>query len=153
MMREPQEVQDEEYEEVVARVAAVDVAKASGMMCTRVPHESRPGKRITKVRAVSAISAAITELGDHLVGQGIERVVVESTSDYWRPFYYLLEACGLRVWLVNAYEVKNVPGRPKTDKLDAVWLAKLTERGMLRPSFVPRARSVSYGTTPGCAPT
>ena len=41
------------------------------------------------------------------------------------------------VWLVNATEVKNVPGRPKTDKLDAVWLAKLTERGMLRPSFVP----------------
>ena len=43
------------------------------------------------------------------------------------------------VWLVNAREVKNVPGRPKTDKLDAVWLAKLTERGMLRPSFVPPA--------------
>ena len=42
--------------------------------------------------------------------------------------------------LVNARDVKNVPGRPKTDKLDAVWLAKLTERGMLRPSFVPPAQ-------------
>ena len=41
--------------------------------------------------------------------------------------------------LVNAHDVKNAPGRPKTDKLDAVWLAKLTERGMLRPSFVPPA--------------
>lgn len=41
--------------------------------------------------------------------------------------------------LVNARDVKNVPGRPKTDKLDAVWLAKLNERGMLRPSFVPPA--------------
>jgi transposase len=41
------------------------------------------------------------------------------------------------VWLVNARDVKNVPGRPKTDKLDAIWLAKLAERGMLRPSFVP----------------
>ncbi len=41
--------------------------------------------------------------------------------------------------LVNARDVKNAPGRPKTDKLDAVWLAKLTERGMLRPSFVPPA--------------
>ena len=69
--------------------------------------------------------------------QGIERVVVESTSDYWRPFVYLLEARGLRVWLVNAREVKQVPGRPKTDKLDAVWLAKLNERGMLRPSLRP----------------
>jgi transposase len=66
-------------------------------------------------------------------------VTVESTSDYWRPFVYLLQAGGLSVQLVNAREVKNVPGRPKTDRLDAVWLAKLTERGMLRPSFVPPA--------------
>jgi transposase len=64
---------------------------------------------------------------------------VESTSDYWRLFVYLLQAGGLSVQLVNAREVKNVPGRPKTDRLDAVWLAKLTERGMLRPSFVPPA--------------
>src|SRR6266702_4613762 len=71
--------------------------------------------------------------------QGIEKVTVESTSDYWRPFLYLLQAGGLSVQLVNARDVKNVPGRPKTDRLDAVWLAKLTERGMLRPSFVPPA--------------
>jgi transposase len=50
-----------------------------------------------------------------------------------------LEARGLDVWLVNAHDAKQVPGRPKTDKLDAVWLAKLAERGMLRPSFVPPA--------------
>ncbi len=41
--------------------------------------------------------------------------------------------------MVNSRDVKNVPGRPKTDKLDAVWLAKLTEKGLLRPSFVPPA--------------
>jgi transposase len=64
-------------------------------------------------------------------------VVLESTSDYWRPFYYLLEAAGLIVWLVNAAQVRNVPGRPKTDKIDAVWLAKLAERSMLSPSLVP----------------
>ena len=69
-----------------------------------------------------------------LVELGIERVTVESTSDYWRIWYYLLEAAGLSVQLVNARDVKNVPGRPKTDKLDAVWLAKLTEKGLLRPS-------------------
>jgi transposase len=45
----------------------------------------------------------------------------------------------LTVWLVNANHVEQVPGRPKTDKLDAVWLAKLAERGMLRPSFMPPA--------------
>jgi len=131
------QVDIEDYEEVVARVAAIDVAKATGMVCTRVPRENTPGKRVTRVWQVSATTNAILGLADHLVGAGIERVVVESTSDYWRPFFYLLEARGLRVWLVNACDVKNVPGRPKTDKLDAIWLAKLNERGMLRPSFVP----------------
>ena len=76
------------------------------------------------------------QLADHLIEQGIEKVTVEATSDYCRIWFYLLEAAGLDVQLVNAREVKNVPGRPKTD-LDAVWLAKLTEKGMLRPSFVP----------------
>jgi transposase len=136
-MREPQELKDEEHEQVLERVAAIDVAKASGMVCTRVPHPSQPGRRVTKVWEVDATTGAITELADHLVRQGIQKVTVESTSDYWRPFFYLLEAAGLAVQLVNAREVKNVPGRPKTDRLDAVWLAKLTERGMLRPSFVP----------------
>jgi transposase len=138
-MREPQEIEDEEHEQVWERVAAVDVAKASGMVCTRVPHPGRPGKRLSRVWEVGATTGAIIGLGEQLVAQGIERVTVESTSDYWRGFYYLLEAAGLRVQLVNARQVKHVPGRPKTDKLDAVWLAKLTERGMLRPSFVPPA--------------
>src|SRR6266536_2715951 len=139
-MREPQEIQDEAHEQVAERVAAVDVAKASGMVCTRVPHPSQPGRRLTKVWEVAATTGAIIELGDHLAGLGVELVTLESTSDYWRGFFYLLEAAGLEVQLVNARDVKNVPGRPKTDKLDAVWLAKLTERGMLRPSFVPPSR-------------
>jgi transposase len=134
---EPVVVPDREYEESLDRVAAVDVAKASGQVCTRVPDPGRPGRKITRTWEVAATTGAIIELGDHLRCQGVERVVVESTSDYWRPFVYLLQAAGLTVWLVNAREVKNVPGRPKTDKLDAVWLAKLNERGMLRPSFVP----------------
>ena len=138
-MQQPQEIHDEEHEQLVARVAAIDVAKASGMVCTRVPHASAQGRRVTKVWEVPATTGAIIELGGHLAGLGVEQVTVESTSDYWRGFFYLLEAAGLGVQLVNARDVKNVPGRPKTDKLDAVWLAKLTERGMLRPSFVPPA--------------
>jgi transposase len=138
-MREPQEIEDEAHEQILERVAAVDVAKASGMVCMPVPHPARPGRRLTTVWDVKATPNAIPELADHLVEHGIEQVTVESTSDYWRPFVYLLQAAGLRVQLVNAREVKNVPGRPKTDKLDAVWLCKLTERGMLRPSFVPPA--------------
>src|SRR6266487_3732684 len=106
---------------------------------TRVPDPCRPGRRVTKVWEVPATTNAIIELAGHLAGLGVEKVTVEATSDYWRGFFYLLEAAGLAVQLVNAREVKNVPGRPKTDRLDAVWLAKLTERGMLRPSFVPPA--------------
>jgi len=128
------EVNTVEDEEVLERVGAIDVAKASGKVCVRLPGKQR---RITRVWDVAATTNAIIHLADELAELGLERVVIESTSDYWRPFYYLLEARGLVVWLVNARDVKQVPGRPKTDKLDSVWLAKLNERGMLRPSFVP----------------
>jgi transposase len=134
-----QQVEVDEHEQIVERVAAIDVAKASGMVCTRVPHPARAGKRTTTVWQVGSMTNQILELAEQLAGQGIERVVVESTSDYWRPFVYLLEARGLVVWLVNARQVKQAPGRPKTDKLDAVWLCKLNERGMLGPSFIPPA--------------
>ena len=83
------------------------------------------------------MTRSLLQLAHRLAELGVTRVVMEATSDYWRPLFYLLEAQGLEVWLVNAREVKHLPGRPKTDKLDAVWLAKLAERGMLRPSFVP----------------
>jgi transposase len=134
-----QQVEVDDHEQIVERVAAIDVAKASGMVCIRVPHPAKPGRRVTKVWQVPATTNAIIELAEQLACQGIQRVVVESTSDYWRSWWYLLEARGLVVWLVNARDVKHLPGRPKTDKLDAVWLAKLNERGMLRPSFVPPA--------------
>ena len=134
MGNDVEEIDADEDDEVLERVAAIDVAKASGKVCVRLPGKQR---RITRVFDVAATTNAIMGLADELAEMGIERTVVESTSDYWRPFFYLLEARGLLVWLVNARDVKQVPGRPKTDKLDAVWLAKLNERGMLRPSFVP----------------
>ena len=139
MKMRPVEIPDDDHELVIERVCAIDVAKASGKVCVRLPHPSRGGRRISRVWDVEATTGAVTELADHLVGVGIEKVTVESTSDYWRIWFYLLESAGLAVQLVNAREVKNVPGRPKTDKLDSVWLAKLTEKGLLRPSFVPAA--------------
>lgn len=130
-------LQSVEQDLILRRVAGIDVGKASGMVCTRVPDPGRAGHRVQKVWQVPADSAAILELGRELCAAGIERVVMEATGVYWKPFFFLLEAAGLECWLVNAREVKNVPGRAKTDKLDAVWLAKLNERGMLRPSFIP----------------
>jgi transposase len=137
LKQKPEEIPDTEHELVLERVCAIDVAKDSGKVCVRV--SSRAGRRVSKVWDVPARSRAVAELAEHLLAEGIEKVTVESTSDYWRIWFYVLEAAGLSVQLVNARDVKNVPGRPKTDKLDAVWLAKLTEKGLLRPSFVPPA--------------
>jgi transposase len=64
VMLEPQEIEDEEYEQVLERAAAIDVTKASGMVCARVPHPSRPGKRTT-VREVAASTGAVLELARH----------------------------------------------------------------------------------------
>ena len=136
-MREPQEIPDEAHEQLLEQVAAVDVAKASGMVCVRVPQGGSPGRRRTRVWEVEATTNAVLELGEFLARERVEKITLEATSDYWRIWFYLLEACGLAVQLVRAQDVKQAPGRPKTDKLDAVWLAKCTERGMLRPSFVP----------------
>ena len=132
-----EEIPDAEHELEIERVAAIDVAKASGKVCVRLP--GKTGRRFSRVWDVPARTGAVSELAEQLIESGVEKVTVESTSDYWRIWYYLLEAAGLDVQLVNARDVKNVPGRPKTDKLDAVWLAKLTEKGLLRPSFVPPA--------------
>jgi transposase len=117
LVREPEEIADAEHEQIVERVCAIDVAKEAGKVCRRLSHESVPGRRVSKVWDVKATTNAVIELGDYLVGQGIEKVTVESTSDYWRIWFYLLEARGLDVQLVNAREVKNVPGRPMTDLL------------------------------------
>jgi transposase len=135
--KEPEEIPDEVHEQMFERVCAVDVVKNAGKVCVRLPAASSAGRRVSRVWDVPARSRAVADLADELVELGVVKVTVESTSDYWRIWFYLLEARGLDVQLVNARDVKNVPGRPKTDKLDAVWLAKLTEKGLLRPSFVP----------------
>jgi transposase len=122
---------------IIERVAAVDVGKAEVVCCVRVPSPERAGARAQEVRTYPTMTRSLMAMGDWLAGLGVSRVVMESTSDYWKPPFFLLEAAGFETWLVNAMDVKHLPGRPKTDKLDAVWLCKVAERQMLRPSFVP----------------
>jgi transposase len=124
-------------EEVIARVAALDIGKAELVCCVRVPGQGKRGKRLQEVRTYSTMTRSLLVLADRLAELGVTRVVMEATSDYWKSPFYLLEAHGFEVWLVNAKDVKHLPGRPKTDRLDAVWLAKVAERQLLRPSFVP----------------
>jgi transposase len=124
-------------EEIIERVAALDIGKAGLMCCLRVPDEDHPGRRLQEVAAYSTLTRSLLGMADRLACLGVTRVVMEATADYWKPVFYLLEAAGFETWLVNAKDVKHLPGRPKTDKLDAVWLCKVAERQMLRPSFVP----------------
>jgi transposase len=130
-----EETQD--TEEIIGRVAALDIGKAELVCCVRVPSGRGSGKRLQEVRTYPTMTRSLLVLADRLGALGVTRVVMEATSDYWRSPFYLLEAHGFECWLVNARDVKHLPGRPKTDKLDAVWLCKVAERQMLRPSFVP----------------
>ena len=124
-------------EQIIERVAALDIGKAELMCCVRVPDEDHPGKRLQEVASYSAMTRSLLGMSDRLACLGVTRVVMEATADYWKPVFYLLEAAGFDTWLVNAKDVKHLPGRPKTDKLDCIWLCKVAERQMLRPSFVP----------------
>jgi transposase len=129
------ETQDDE--EIIQRVAALDIGKAELVCCVRVPGQGPSGRRMQEVTTYSTMTRSLLGLAERLANLGVTRVVMEATSDYWKPVFYLLETHGFDTWLVNAKDVKHLPGRPKTDKLDAVWLCKVAERQMIRPSFVP----------------
>jgi transposase len=130
-------VEDEEYQLRYERAAGIDVAKASAVACVRLPPVREGGRRVWRTEDVEATVPAILALAARLLDDGIEMVSMESTSDYWRVWHYVLESAGLRVRLVNSSQARQLAGRPKTDRLDAQWLARLTEMGLLRPSFVP----------------
>ena len=83
-MSRPQVIDDTEHERVHDKVAAIDVAKDAGVVCTRTPHPSRPGARRSVIWTVKARMNTIRALGRQLRKDGIEVVTLESTSDYWR---------------------------------------------------------------------
>jgi transposase len=115
------------------RVAALDLAKASLTACVRVPGPR--GGRTSTTRTFVTTVGGLLILKDWLAAERVQVVSMESTGVYWKPAYYLLED-SFECWLLNAHQVKTVPGR-KSDVRDAEWLAQLTECGLVRPSFVP----------------
>ena len=130
-------VEDEDYQLRHERVAGIDVAKAGAVVCLRLPPAAGKKRRTSRVWTVTAAVPAIEALAQELNAAGVELVSMESTSDYWRIWFVVLKAAGLAVQLVNSSQARNLPGRPKTDVADAQWIARLTEMGLLRPSFVP----------------
>jgi transposase len=117
------------------RCAGVDISKRDAKVCVRIQGAGRARARST-VTTWEAVTNRILALRDHLIAEEVTLVVMEATSDYWKPFYYLLEDAPFEVMLVNARHTKGIPGR-KTDVSDAAWLAELGAHGLVRGSFVP----------------
>ncbi len=111
----------------------------------RVPHESKPGARRQEVRTYDTVTPALLELRDWLICQGVTRVVMEATSAYWKPPFYLLED-DIECWVVNARDVKNVPGRPKTDLSTSSGCASSPSAACCGPASSLPGRSASCGT-------
>jgi transposase len=114
--------------------AGLDVHQKSVTAC-RI-YSGPDGKLHTDKQTFRTMTAGLLQLNDWLAEVHITHVAMESTGDYWKSVYNILEG-NFEVWIVNASHVKNVPGR-KTDVKDAQWLADLMRHGLLQPSFIPK---------------
>jgi transposase len=119
------------------RAAGIDIGKKTVMVTIRVPSQTRRSGRQLETREFGTTRKQLLVLAEWLRAWGVEKTGMESTSDYWKPVYFLLEREGLECVLYHASQVKALPGRPKTDKQDSAWLAKITGQGSLAGSFVP----------------
>jgi transposase len=113
--------------------AGLDVHKKTVVACVRIPGPD--GKPLKFTRTFSTMTADLLALADWLLAHGVTQVAMESTGEFWKPVFAILEG-QLTVLVVNAQHIKQVPGR-KTDVKDAEWIAELLAHGLLRPSFIP----------------
>src|SRR5271170_688567 len=117
--------------EVVHRNAAgIDVGSREHYVAVGPDRDAEP------VRIFGCFTADLLRLAEWLKECGIDTVVMQSTGVYWIPVYDVLEGAGFQVWLVNARDTKNLPGR-KSDVQESQWLLKLHTYGLLRRSFRP----------------
>ena len=123
---------------LVERCAGVDIGKDEVVACVRTPGPGGKG-RSKQTRSFASFTSGLEAMADWFAAEGVTEVVMEATGSYWKAPWYLLEERGcFDLKLVNARQVKILPGR-KSDVADAEWLAELLEHGLLRGSFVPRA--------------
>ena len=114
-------------------VAGLDVHKKTVVACVFTPGPK--GKPQQEIHTFGTMTRDLLALVDWLTSKGVTHVAMESTGEYWKPVYNLLEA-SFTVLVVNAQHIKSVPGR-KTDVKDAEWIADLLRHGLLRASFIP----------------
>lgn len=113
--------------------AGLDVHKKTVVACALVPGSH--GQLRKEIRTFGTLTTDLLALGDWLHSLGVQTVAMESTGEFWKPVYNLLEG-QFELLVVNAQHIKNVPGR-KTDVKDAEWIADLLRHGLLRGSFIP----------------
>ena len=140
-------VEEEDYQLCYERVAGIDVAKAKADVCTRLPAAREGGRRASRVEEVPAAAGEVLALADWLRCWQVERAGMESTSDYWRIWYYLLESAGLSVHLVNSRHARQLAGRPKTDLLTE--LPDVSAAQETQPSPVADRRLPERSRLPG----
>lgn len=124
-------------EEVFPNAAAIDVGASSHWAA--VPRHLAEAQGDAPVREVGVMTDDLNALGAWLVRLGVDTVALESTGVYWIPIYEVLEQHGLKVWLIDARQIKYVPGR-KSDVQDCQWIQKLMSLGLLRAAWRPAAQ-------------
>lgn len=148
-------------ETLYARVAGLDVHKDSVVVCVRTADSVPNAKAEERVRTFGTMTQDLLALADWLAHAGVTHVAMESTGVLWKPIWNILEARVFQLLLVNAKELKQVPGR-KSDVKDSQWIARLLACGLLKSSYVPqreqrelrdltRQRAQLYGEHTRCA--
>jgi transposase len=122
---------DQQLAMINPNAAGIDVASEEMWVC--VPAD----RAECNIRRFGAFTCDLYEIADWLKDCGVTSVAMESTGIYWIPLYQVLEEREFEVCLVNARQMKNVSGRPKTDRLDCSWIQRLHSYGLLMPSFRP----------------
>jgi len=114
---------------VYTHVCGLDVHKKNVVACVITPETK-------EIRTFSTMTDDLILLVDWIKSKGCTHVAMESTASFWKPIYNLLELEDIQTLVVNAKNIKNVPGR-KTDVKDAEWIASLLRHGLLQGSFIP----------------
>jgi transposase len=128
---------EEVTDEPLYRDRVCGIGKAQMAATIRVPSDKDPGRRMQETRIFGTTKNQVLALADWLRCWQVNAVVMEATSDYWRPVFYRLEAEGFECVLADPKQVRKLPGRPKRDPSDSRWLAACFERGAVTSCFVP----------------
>ena len=111
------------------RCCGLDVHKKTVVACAVTPDGQQ-------VRSFGTTTRELRALADWLAAREVTHVAMESTGVFWKPVYNVLEQRGLTLLVVNAQQIKALPGR-KTDIQDAAWIADLLRHGLVRGSYIP----------------